>query len=128
MDEKDYHEKILDQLITLNNNQSELVSIFTILVQPEIEKRLSHIFSNPDEFTVYMLTDGKNSSVKISEIVNVSSTTISRWWQKWDEDFHIVETAGYRNPYKAKYSLIELTILFGKPQTINKSNSINTGQ
>jgi len=128
MDEKEYHENILEQLNILNKNQSEIVSILTIFIKAEIEKRLSHIFSNPDEFTVYTLTDGKTSSVKISEFVNVSSTTISNWWQKWDEEFHIVETGGYRNPYKAKYSLIELAILIGKSQKIEKSDSTSTGQ
>lgn len=33
----------------------------------------------------------------------------------------IVETEGYRNPYKSKYSLEELTLLFGKKEEIGIS-------
>ena len=113
-------EEILGELKTLNKYQSELLSLITIFALDEIEKRLSHIFRDSDEFLVYKLTNGENSTVKIAELVNVSSATISRLWQKWDEDFGIAETSGYRNPYKSKYSIVELTLLFGKSQDNGK--------
>lgn len=113
MDKKDIQEEILGELKSLNRTHSELISLLTIFAQDEIEKHLSHIFSNSKELLVYKLTDGEKSSASIAELVNVSHTTISRWWQKWDEEYGIVETSGYRNPYRAKYTLVELALLFG---------------
>ena len=108
---------LMDELKKLNETHTSILSTLSLLVQPEIEKRLSHIFTTPGELLAFKLSDGNTSSADIAQQINVSRTTIANWWQKWEENFSIVETSGYRNPYKAKYTLVELALLFG--QSVN---------
>jgi len=108
---------IVDQLKTLNGTHAQLLATLSIIAQPDIEKRLNHIFLSSAELLAYKLSDGKRSSKEIGDQVDVSHTTITNWWKKWEESYKIVETFGYRNPYKAKYSLPELVNLFGRLET-----------
>ena len=122
MDNTEIHKEILEELRDLNKSHSELVSVLSLLAQEEIEKRLSHIFTNSAEFLAYKMTNGENSSADIAKLLGVSHTTIANWWNRWEEDFGIVETYGYRNPYKAKYSLVELALRFGEKKETEESN------
>lgn len=120
MTDTDISDLLLQELHTLNKTHSEILATLLLLAHPEIEKRLSHIFLNPIEFQAYKLSDGKNTSTDIGNLVKVSHTTITNWWKKWEEDYGIIETSGYRNPYKAKYSLVELALLLGKQRDNEK--------
>lgn len=106
---------LLDELRDLNQTQTEINQTLKVMARSEIEQRLSHIFDGSDEILVYQLSDGDKSSSEIAKYVGVSGTTIARLWNRWEEEFGIVETAGYRKPYRAKSSLEELALLFGKP-------------
>lgn len=118
MENEELLNKLLDQLKTLSQTQNEISTTLKVLVRQEIEKRLSHIFEDNEEILIYQLSDGKTPTSEISKHVAASTATISRLWQKWEENYGIVETAGYRNPYRAKYSLEELVLLFGRlPKT-----------
>ncbi|MCD4753270.1 MAG: hypothetical protein K8R40_09385 [Anaerolineaceae bacterium] len=114
MSENDFSGKLLMELKSLNKTHSDILATMSLIVLPEIEKRLAHIFLSSDEFTVYKLSDGINSSSDIAKIVDVSRTTIAKWWKKWEENFGIVETSGYKNPYQRKFSIVELAFLLGK--------------
>ena len=113
-DDLDFNQAILLELKELNNHHSNISTYLQLIAQTEFESRLSKIFSNPEEKKAYELSDGKMTSSDIGKITNQSQIKISRLWQKWDEDLGIVETSGYRNPYKAKYSLIELALHFSE--------------
>lgn len=116
MENEDLLNELLGELKLLNQTQKEISHIFKVLVRGEIEKRLSYIFEGSDEILIYQLSDGEKTTSDLTKYVGVSKMTISRLWQKWEE-LEIVETEGYRNPYRAKYSLEELALFFGKPPT-----------
>ena len=114
MENEDLINALLDELKTLNQNQKEISQTLKILARSEIERRLTHIFSNEFELLIYQLSNGENPTTEIAKHVPLSTQTISKLWQKWEEQ-EIVETEGYRNPYRAKYSLEQLALIFGKP-------------
>ena len=115
MENEELLNDLLEELKLLNKTQKDISYSLNILIRSEIETRLKHIFNDGSEILVYQLSDGKRPSSEIAEFLGVSGMTISRLWKKWDDEFGIVETKGYRNPYKAKYTLGELALLFGKP-------------
>jgi len=114
MENENINQELLKELKILNQIQREINIALKILIRDETESRLSHVFKNEDEVLIYQLTDGERTTSEISKYVSVSSKTISRLWQKWDEDYRIVETSGYRNPYSTKYTLEELAMIIGK--------------
>lgn len=106
---------LLDELKVLNQTQKDISHTLNVLARSGVERRLSHIFEGRDEILVFQLSDGEKTTSEISKHVGVSKMTISRLWQKWEEELDIVETSGYRNPYRAKYSLEELALLIVQP-------------
>jgi hypothetical protein len=114
MENEELLDVVLDELRTLNQTQKDISFTLKVLARSEIEKRLAHIFKNRDEILIYQLSNGENPSTEIAKFVSITGKSISRLWQKWEEEFGIVETEGYRNPYHGKYSLEELALLFGK--------------
>ncbi len=119
---EDNFENIKNELKTLNQTQRSINNILKLLVRSEIELRLKHLFKSPEEIIVYQLTNGENTTVEIEKKVSISGTSISRLWQKWEKEYRIVETKGYRQPYWAKYSLEELALLFGKTSIVEINN------
>ncbi|MDH5647527.1 MAG: hypothetical protein OEZ01_16070 [Candidatus Heimdallarchaeota archaeon] len=119
MDNSEIFKEILNELKLLNETHGELVTVLSLLSKSEIEKRLAHVFSSSDEMLAYSFTDGNNTTRDVADIVKVSKTTISRWWNKWEEDLNIASQTSDRSPYKKKYSLAELAYYFGKPQNFN---------
>ena len=110
--------KLLDELKTLNQTQSEISTTLKVLARQMIEKRLSHIFEDSEEILIYQLSDGDRTTGALEKLVTGSKMTISRLWKKWEE-LGIVETEGYRNPYRAKYSLEELSLVYGKQTDVD---------
>ncbi|MCB2160476.1 hypothetical protein KQH40_00150 [bacterium] len=119
MENEEFLKALLDELKSLNQSQKEISQTLKLLSRSEIERRLSHIFGNSYELIIYQLTNGENPTTEISKHVPISTQTISKLWQKWEE-LEIVETEGYRNPYRTKYSLEELALLFGIPHIEEK--------
>ena len=105
---------VLDELRTLNQTQKDISHTLQVLARTEIESRLWPLFEASDDMFIYQLSDGVKTTADLAKHIGTSKMTISRLWQKW-EDLEIVETEGYRNPYRAKYSLEELALIFGKP-------------
>ncbi|MBW8011014.1 MAG: hypothetical protein FVQ83_07215 [Chloroflexi bacterium] len=108
-------------------NQQEITTVLKdiaaslrALIQPQIESRLSHFFPSSEEMLAYKLSDGTRSTRAISDIVGASHMTIGNWWRKWEEDYSIIESLGKNKPYKAKYSLSKLAIMFGKENNDGK--------
>lgn len=112
MENEDLINSLIYELKMLNQTQKEISQTLKVLARSECEKRLTHLFKNKDEILIYQLTDGKNTTTEIEKHVPISTQSISKLWQKWEE-LGIAKTEGYRNPYKAKYSLEELTLLLG---------------
>lgn len=117
MENEEFYKELLDELKSLNQTQKEINQSLKILVRSEIESRLSQIFSNAYEIKIYQLSNGENPTTEIAKHVPISTQTISKLWQKWGE-LEIAETEGYRNPYRAKYPLEELALIFGEPPEI----------
>ncbi len=113
MENEEILNELLKQLKTLNQTQREINLSLKILARSETEGRLTHLFNNPHELIIYQLSNGENPTTVIAKHVPISTQSISKLWQKWEE-LEIVQTKGYRNPYQAKYSLEELALLFGK--------------
>ncbi len=108
------NEEILTELEILNKNQSELNMLIQFYLKTEIKENLINVFNKPEELKAFQLTDGNRTSSEIGLLVGKSQKTISDWWKKWESEFGIVETEGYKNPYRSKYSLVELALIFGK--------------
>jgi hypothetical protein len=108
MSEEVVSNEMENELKSVNSSLKEISILMQMIIGPEFFKCLKKYFSSSDEMMVYQFSDGKLTSKDISSRVNVSEKTISNWWLKWASNFGIVETHGYRNPYKAKYSLIQL--------------------
>ncbi len=112
---------LLEEMKLLNQTQKDISHSLDVLIRSEVETRLTHIFNDGNEILVYQLSDGKRSTSEITKFLDVSRMSISRLWKKWEEELGIVETDGFRKPYKAKYTLEELALLFGKPSKNNSS-------
>lgn len=114
MENEEFYKALLDELKSLSQTQKEINRSLKILARDETEKRLSHFLKSSYEIKVYQLSNGENPSTEVAKHVPISSATITRLWQKW-EQLGIVETKGYHKPYRAKYSLEELVLIFGEP-------------
>ncbi len=88
---------LLDELRTLNATQKDISHSLQVLARSMTEKRLAHIFDNPDELLVFQLSDGEKSTSDLAEYIGASKMKISRLWKKWEEDFGIVESMGSKN-------------------------------
>ncbi len=106
-------QSLINELRELNRIHNELLKMISIIIEPEVKKRLNHIFSSPKELRAYRLTDGERTTREIGEMVDVSHTTIANWWKVWEEDYKIAKSRGTRSPYEALYSLPELVMLHG---------------
>ena len=114
MENEELLKEIIEEIKLLNMHQNHICKALQVLARGEVESRLKNIFKDEDEIKVYLLSDGSNTTTEIEKLVSMSPMSISRLWQKWEEEFGIVETKGYRRPYRGKYTLEELAILFGK--------------
>ncbi|MDK2979771.1 MAG: hypothetical protein PWQ55_118 [Chloroflexota bacterium] len=126
MENEELLNNIFKELNSWNQTQLEISRSIKILVRESVEKRLAHIFSSPYEFLIYQLSDGQRPSTEIAKLVPISKKTILKIWQKWEE-LGIVETEGYKNPYRAKYSLEELALIFGEQQNNENPKSESDG-
>lgn len=113
MQENEWYKKIYDELLSLNHVQEKICNSLSVLARREVELRISNILQSNDEITVYQLSDGERSSREISKYVNLSHTTITKLWRKWQSEFEIVTRTESSKPFCAKFSLEELALLFG---------------
>jgi hypothetical protein len=74
---------------------------------------LPGIFKDGKQLLAYDLSDGSRSTRDIGRQVGVDQKTISTWWRTWHRDFRIVEKAGKRGQFRARYSLSELIAIHG---------------
>ncbi len=80
---------------------------------------LTDLFKNGRELLAYELSDGVRSTRDIARQLGVDQKTVSNWWRHWHEVSKIVEKAGKRGQFRARYSLSDLLALYGKPpQTV----------
>ena len=88
-----------------------------VSVIPLLLSKLSDIFETPSELRMYMLSDGQRSSREIADLLNVSHTTITNCWARWDESFNIVKQDTKKGSYRRLYSLLDLVSIFGDYST-----------
>ena len=96
MENEELFIELIEEIKKSNKIHSEIKSSLQVLVRSEVDLRLREIFKNEEEMIVYQLSNGINTTSEIEKHVSISSRTISRLWQKWDEELGIVETEGYR--------------------------------
>lgn len=105
----DFEERLITELQKLNKTQKDISNNLLFYNQDEIRKCLSSVFLNDIDRKVYDLSDGKRTTKDIEKLTEYNSMKISRLWTKWS-DLGIVETEGYRNPYKAICNDVEIAI------------------
>ncbi len=76
----------------------------TLMAQPVLLPALHAIFKDAKQLRAYQLSDGRRSTRAIGKSVGVDKKTISRWWRAW-KDYKIMEKAGKRGQFRARYSL-----------------------
>lgn len=128
METNDLLNELLQEFKIFNQIHKEIDDSLKIMARSEIENRLKNIFTNSDEIRVYELSNGENPTTEIEKHVAISASSISRLWKKWEEEYGIVESEGYHNPYRAKYSLVGLALFFGKPTTEITTQDIEEGK
>jgi hypothetical protein len=109
-------EKISASLEAIASSLQSIFELGFIWTQPNILSSLPHIFNSSTQLKVYLLSDGTLSTRDIGKIVNLSHTTIKRWWDKWSSEFDIVERDEKSGSYKKRYSLADLVAVFGDQQ------------
>ena len=76
---------------------------------------LPGIFKDGKQLLAYELSDGSRSTRDIGRHIGVDQKTISTWWRTWHREFKIVDKAGKRGQFRARFSLAELIALHGSP-------------
>ena len=94
----------LDRLAEANERMQDLL---TLLAQPLLLPPLHGLFKDIRQLRAYELSDGRRSTREIGKRVGVDQKTISRWWRMW-KDSRIMEKAGKRGQFRARYSLADL--------------------
>ncbi len=99
---------MIDQLSNIQNSLMNLEYYFALLLEEKIKEKLSLYFKDDKEIEIYKLSNGIMTTRQIGDLVGVSKNTVSDIWKEW-LSVGIVETNATNRPYKAKYSLLELT-------------------
>jgi hypothetical protein len=108
-----------NKLEILDSHNSELQNLLRILAHPILSNSLQGIFKTSRQLYAYELSNGERSTRDIGRLVNSDQKTISNWWREW-ESKGLVEKAGKRGQFRARYSLLELLVIYS-PGNDNKS-------
>lgn len=100
-----------DKLSILELQNRESQNLLRILVQPILSNSLEGIFKTPRQLYAYELSNGERSTREIGKLVKLDQKGISNWWREW-EKLGLVEKVGKKGQFKARYSLLELLLVF----------------
>ena len=96
--------RLADEVERLAEANQRSEDLLTLTAQPMLLSALSAIFKDAKQLRAYQLSDGRRSTRSIGKSVGVDQKTISRWWRVW-KDYKIMEKAGKRGQFRARYSL-----------------------
>ena len=116
---------MVDEIAAIKVTCGRLEDLMRVLVQPILETALSHIFTTPQQWRAYELSDGFRSTREIGSLIGVDQKTVSSWWQKWATNHKIVEKVGKQGRCRKRYSWTDLVALYGS--TTSKSTLHNEG-
>lgn len=118
-----------NKLEILNSQSGELQHLLRILAQPILSTSLQGIFKSPKQLYAYELTDGKRSTRDIGRLVKLDQKGISNWWREWEGE-GLVEKVGKKGQFKARYTLLELLVVYlpTKEQRSSKQRKNNRRQ
>ena len=97
-------ERIAEEVERLAEANQRVEDLLTLMAQPMLMTELRAIFKDAKQLRAYQLSDGRRSTRSIGKSVGVDQKTISRWWRVW-KDYRIMEKAGKRGQFRARYSL-----------------------
>ncbi|MEP7358606.1 MAG: hypothetical protein ABI847_15260 [Anaerolineales bacterium] len=96
--------RLSDELVRLAEANQRIEDLVTLMAQPMLLPALHALFKDAKQLRAYQLSDGRRSTREIGKSVGVDQKTISRWWRAW-KDYKIMEKAGKRGQFRARYSL-----------------------
>ena len=96
--------RIAEEVDRLAEANQRIEDLLTLMAQPMLLPALHAIFKDARQLRAYQLSDGRRSTRAIGKSVGVDQKTISRWWRAW-KDYKIMEKAGKRGQFRARYSL-----------------------
>jgi hypothetical protein len=96
--------RIGEEVERLAEANQRIEDLLTLMAQPTLLPALRAIFKDARQLRAYQLSDGRRSTRAIGKSVGVDQKTISRWWRTW-KDYKIMEKAGKRGQFRARYSL-----------------------
>jgi hypothetical protein len=100
-----------NKLDSLDSQNGELQNLLRILAQPILSSSLQGIFKTSKQLYAYELSNGERSTREIGRIVNIDQKSISTWWREWEMK-GLAEKVGKRGQFKARYSLLELLVVY----------------
>jgi hypothetical protein len=96
--------RIAEEVERLAEANQRVEDLLTLMAQPMLLPALHAIFKDARQLRAYQLSDGRRSTRAIGKSVGVDQKTISRWWRTW-KDYKVMEKAGKRGQFRARYSL-----------------------
>ncbi len=109
---------ILDKLSLVENKLSVLDAqnrdiqvLLRILAQPLLASSLQEIFKSPKQLYAYELSNGERSTRDIGKLVRLDQKGISIWWREWEKE-GLAEKVGKKGQFKARYTLLELLLVY----------------
>ena len=96
--------RVAEELDRQAEANQRIEDLLTLMAQPVLLPALRAIFKDAKQLRAYQLSDGRRSTRAIGKSVGVDQKTISRWWRAW-KDYKIMEKAGKRGQFRARYSL-----------------------
>ena len=118
----------LKELLTRLESIEKLIHennlLVRILAQPILFESLHTIFNSPKQLRAYELSDGERSTRDIGKLLNLDQKGISNWWREWEKE-GIVKKVGKKGQYKARYTLLELLIVYLPSRQLKPSKKEN---
>lgn len=102
---------IEDKLNTLISQNGELLAFLRVLAEPILYDALQEVFRTPKQLYIYELSNGARSTREIGKLVKLDQKGISNLWREWEKE-GIVEKVGKKGQHKARYSLLELLLVY----------------
>ncbi|MGD8456019.1 MAG: hypothetical protein PVF83_06525 [Anaerolineales bacterium] len=100
-----------DEIIIKKLNSLEGLLLLIVLQNKGV--KFNEIFKSDSQKKAFNLSDGELSSREIAKEVDTSHTTITNWWNEWEEKYGIVEKND-SGKYQQTITLENLILLKGK--------------
>lgn len=103
--------EIENKLNVLEKQNRDSQILLRILAEPILSSSLQEIFKSPKDLFAYELSNGDRSTREIGNLVNLDQKGISNRWREWEKE-GLVEKAGKKGQFKARYTLLELLVVY----------------